>query len=242
MLEFFVGHRGECKLLCFWSILVLDMKLAKSILEIKFSDVPELFSYKAKILKALNVSVPKNQAYITENVDIKVEDQFAHIYVTSNLIGLTIERASNKVASQFFISVLTKLEPLFRLSKSKQTGYRVIYYEDTELSFPDLVQVYKENYLKDNSLISDSVDVALPLTFKINNSRVNFMSGPMEKEQFVAGLEYPNLDSEKVHFLDLDFINSDVDYSIEAISNFIKSTQKEHEKIIAKVEELVIYG
>jgi hypothetical protein len=217
------------------------MQLARCILEIKYKELPDLFAYKKKVLKALEIDMHENTPTLTENINIEVKDQSAHIAVEAQRIHITIETSTSKQAQKFLCVVFKQINDLLHLNHAVQIGFRCFYIQKSDESMKDLVSIYKSSIFADTKLIQDAVDVGLSLTFKDGGYRVNFHSGPMEKDQLKMMLEHPPAAIKTAHFLDLDFVKGDVDVNDDTVRQYLEDVFSKHSNYIKEFENEVIY-
>lgn len=215
------------------------MRQIKAVLEVRYDIMPDLFTYKKRVLQALGLGTADNVASIVENVNIQVKNQFAHVTVEPYRLMITVERCESKKAQEFIIGVYEKLNNLLHLSSVKQVGYRCMFISESDDKFSDLVNVYKNRFFKDTSLVTQSVDVAIPLTFKVDDFRVNFASGPMEPKEIKERLEYKDIDVKNSYYVDLDFIKYNLAISAKQMKQHIEDVRNHQKKFIGDWEAAI---
>lgn len=215
------------------------MRQIKAILELRYENVPELFTHKKKILNALGESSQSDDTSFVEHINIQVKNQYGHIAVEAFRTVITVERTEVKKAQEFILGVYSRLENILNIKDVKQIGYRCFFIDERDAKFEDLVSIYKENFYKDSALLASAVDVAVPLTFKLNGYRVNFMSGPMEPAQVKDMLEYKDIVLKNSFFVDLDFIKYDEQINSKSLKEHIKDVTNRQKELLTKLEEVI---
>ncbi len=212
------------------------MKQIKAILEIRYEQMPELFAYKNKVVRALGGSDAEKQASLVENVNIRAENQFAHISVEPYRLLITVERRESKKAQEYILGVYEKIDNLLHLSSVKQVGYRCIFIEESDDKFNDLVARQRAAFYRSTSLTDDATDVAMPLTFKIGDYRVNFLGGPVKPNELKDRLEYKDIEAKNSFLIDLDFIKYNLSVSRRSLKQHIEEVRKYQKDLIGKWE------
>jgi hypothetical protein len=223
--------------------MIIAMRLVKAALEIRFEGYSPLFEHKRKIIDALGIEDIPTEPNILESVDIKVSQQFAHIVVEGKRILIITEQTTPRLSREFITGVLNKLERPYGLTNltAQQLGYRCFFIHESEETFRDMVTQFKTSLFSSAALYEDAVDVGLPLTFNIDERRVNFQSGPMKPAQLKTFLEYPITGLQRSFVVDIDFIKNDLRVSADIVGRFIASVQVRQNELIRKWEEAVIY-
>ncbi len=106
----------------------------------------------------------------------------------------------NVMATFNKIGELIKLPPLTRL------GIRSYWIEKADVSFTQLVSLYKEILYKPNSIVAQSTDIGTTFTLADDGNTVSVAFGPMELSQLKGILRFqpPEL-PDVVTFLDVDY-------------------------------------
>lgn len=217
------------------------MQQVKAVLEIRYKELPGIFAYKKQILHKLVGDKAdkqlKDKQTFTENIKLEIENQKAIVHVQAHRTIITIEQTGYKGAQKFIQEVYKKVWDMLKVAKADQIGYRCMFIESSELDFQELVAKYKRTLLRDTNLITDAVDVALPLTFKVDDFHINFMTGPMEAKELLNGnLEFSadNL-PDCFSFVDLDFIKYKQDATPKAVAAYcadVHTRQQEYLKLL----------
>ncbi|HEY1645381.1 MAG TPA: hypothetical protein VGF75_03260 [Candidatus Saccharimonadales bacterium] len=215
------------------------MKQIKAVLEIRYDQMPELFAYKNKVVRALGGTDAEKQASLVENVNIQAKDQFAHISVEPYRLLISVERREPKKAQEYILGVYEKVDNLLHLSSVKQVGYRCMFTEESDDSFKDLVSRQKTAFFKDTAIAADATDVAMPLTLKIDDYRVNFQSGAVKPDELKERLEYKDLNVKNSYLIDLDFIKYNLSISRRSLKQHIEEIRNYQKSLISKWEEAI---
>lgn len=213
------------------------MQQVRTILEIRYKELPSIFAYKKQILHKLIGDAAdkqlKDKQTFTENIKLEIEKQKATVHVQANRTVITIEQAGHNASHKFIQEVYKKVWDMLKISKVDQIGYRCGFIEPSELAFDDLVAQYKRSFLQENSLIADAMDVGLPLTFKVDGYRINFMTGPMTDEELKRSqLEFPADLPKTFSFVDLDFIKYQHDGTPKAVAAFCSDVHKRQQEYL----------
>ena len=93
------------------------MQLIRSVFEVRYEEVPSVFDYKSKILSKLSVQTQIDKSRITENVNIKAENDRAVISVEANRTLLIVEGRNAKKANEYILTVYKKINELLKKIK-----------------------------------------------------------------------------------------------------------------------------
>jgi hypothetical protein len=216
------------------------MQQVTAILELRYEELPNVYAYKRKLLNALGADKAP-QATLIENIDFRITEEKAKVLIEPNRTAMSIEQAKPDVSLAFFLKLYERLDNLIHYSKVKQIGYRGVFAERSDKTFGTLLKEYKAAFFTDNPLLKDAIDVGVPLTFEIEDYRVNFISGPMKHDQ-LNGMIDSDITGKRFLTVDLDFIRNDVTTSRKFIKEFCRDVQEKQKQIIRKWEETMRGG
>lgn len=212
------------------------MRQVKAILELRYSQLPTVYDYKRKILESLTAKPQKTTKALVEGIDLRISENKARIIVESNRIVVNIEQTNLAKAQDFFMTIYDRADKFLHFSHIDQIGYRSLYVDDQTQPFNRLVDKYKLAFYKDSPLVIEANDVGIPLTYKTDDTRINFMSGPMLKEQLTGLLEYSIDGLDRVYFIDIDIIKNDIDISRRVLKNYFAEIKDKQKELITKWE------
>ena len=108
-------------------------------------------------------------------------------------------------------------------------GARSIWVKQYNNSFTSLLDIYKKSFYRQCSLVKNSQDVAVCLTLKFQNDKVNFTTAPINKKQ---------LASQVLRFKR----NLHHDYALVDIDRFTDNFKNEQKKITKFLRESLSFA
>lgn len=162
------------------------MRSVKSTLIIEYSQLPEIFSFREKIIHSLTKKKPTEKLPVSDGIKVVAKNQKAHFIVDSRGVFITIEALTDQEIPNFFLSSLDKIKNVLKIDRADHMLYRRLYISESQKDFEGLLEVFKNKLLRRNEIINDASDVGLPLDFKINGYSAHTKCGPMKKSQLIS--------------------------------------------------------
>lgn len=163
------------------------MELKKFIIELRYKDIASPFNFRASLFANLTGDVPKKEINIQEGLQVFIKDREAKFIVEPRRWGLSVNTISSiEDTKNFAQKIFKKVNSAVHWDKGVRIGVRTIWIEESSKKFSELVDLFKKHLLKDNKFVTDAIDVALPLTMQNGDDKINYLFGPMEKEQLIG--------------------------------------------------------
>jgi len=163
------------------------MKLLSIIFAIDFVKSQNLVleKNKADFLKFLSQGSFDTNKLPQLGLDINDEKTRTKVILNEEKIAIAVEHDNIENAKQRLTEVLTYIYDHYSYSEKiiSRIGLRTQWQEEWPSSFTKLVTKYKEIFYKKNIIVDSSIDVAVNLTLSDGSYRVNFVTGPMKKDQ-----------------------------------------------------------
>lgn len=214
--------------------MLLYMKQAKVILEFRYKDIPQVFTYRQKILSALTDEPVTAQPTINDAINLQVQQQHAVVQVEPHRTVISIEQAGNKATEEFLCSTYDRIDRIMHFDRVEQLGYRTIFYEESDEEFEDMVERYKSAFFKEQPLVNDATDISVPLTYETEGFRVNFQTGPMTGDEFKLRLDFEDIDVGNLYYVDIDHIKRDLKVSARILKQHMHEVRSMQDAIVNK--------
>lgn len=220
------------------------MQQVKTILEIHYKELPEIFAYKKRILGKLvgdNVDDQVDDHTFTEDIRLEIENQKAIVLVQSHRTMIAVENNDAETAHALVQELYKKIWDILKISDVNRISYRSLFIKPSTLKFDDLVLLHKNAFFKETSLLQESQDVGLPLTFNADGYRIDFMTGPMTKNELRhTRLDYDN-DAlpDTFSFAQLNVTKVNHDGAPDAVAGHCVDVRKKNQKYLALWEEII---
>jgi len=197
-------------------------------LEIRYSEPAKQFLVLDAVVKAISDKPIDKKIVVGGSFEITLKDKSAKILIEPQRIALSIEEEKSLAeVSDFVDSILKKIFSQISFPKVLRIGCRTLWLKEYPDTFENLIKKYKDVFYKDVPLITQSSDVAIPLTLEEGGRKINFNSGPMKKEQFMALYSQMKNETsipEKFIFVDIDFfaaLSSPCNFQKKDILDFV---------------------
>ena len=162
------------------------------------------------------------------------------VFAEPRRFALNIEE--NMTADQlkgFINDMANKINNYLQWGQMQRIGVRTFWTKEVS-DFDKLVATSKDILFKENSLLNEATDVALPLTLVNGNEKINYNFGPMKKEQLIQQfLNFKNAENvpDVFAFIDTDYYGIlDRNFSKNHFREFLNRAFEVSEK---KVNETV---
>jgi hypothetical protein len=219
------------------------MQPIRTIIEIRYKEQSRQLDFVNGIIKAVGgTPVPANKISLNQTFNIQPKDKNMTIIVEPQRLVLNTEEEFSNIEQQnnSILKITDKLNDYLQWGDVYRIGIRTFWIKEVS-SFSTLLSKIKEVFFKENSLLEQCIDVAIPLTFNAGSTdKVNFNFGPMKKEQiFQQYLQFK--DNKKIPenfaFVDIDYyrLPTSTKYSKKYFLNLLNQAMGEGQK---KSEEL----
>ena len=145
-------------------------------------------------------------------MNIGITNKFATLVVEPKRWALTVGNITDQNEFRKFAKdAFNRITKAVNWGDGTRIGVKTIWVESVETPFDSLTNSLKEKLLKNNKLVEESVDIALPLTLVDGECKVNYIGGAVQKEEFLAkygGFE----DKQNASDLPQVAIVADIDY------------------------------
>lgn len=210
------------------------MRHIKSILELRYSDVPEVFQTKNRLYFAITGQKNISPSFV-EPVQVLINDQKAKVVIEPNRVSFSLEDTTFNRAAEFFATIFERINAELNLKQAMRFGFRNIFVHECTDSFEDIASNFKDKFFVNGPLINKATDYGLPLTYKVGDLTIGFIAGPMKGDQLKA--QYIEFDHENLpdvcYLVDLDASVQNTSLSKRNILTTLKDMQQA-QKDIAK--------
>lgn len=162
------------------------MNPIRIITEIRYKDPAQQFTFVNGIIRAVGGTPPQsNQLLFGGSVQIRLKDKKVMVFAEPRRFALNIEDDMTIDQLKIFINdIAVKINNHLQWGQMQRIGIRTFWAKEVG-DFDKLVVTSKDILFKQNSLVDEATDVALPLTLINGNEKINYNFGPMKKEQLV---------------------------------------------------------
>lgn len=212
----------------------LVMKLVKLIVEIRYDKIPKSLDFRRRLFKLItNQEFPKERGVPSESFGVISKNKKVHVLIGPLKSGVDINQPDTltravQECTGFFRTVGKEVS----WEELKRIGVRSMWVHPVSITLDELKERFRQSFYKDIPLVTEAEDVAVCLTLKDSNKRINFNAGPMEKAQLISQFLPPApIDETKIPatfaFIDYDYYKvGNISYSVNYIQNFIDSAVK----------------
>ena len=218
------------------------MRPIRLVLEIRHSQVPELFLNKEKIFLAITGQESPINSFNGEGIRVHIKKKKMFVVVEPGRTGVLTEELSNEKNSKDLIyQIFSKLNEHLSWKKIDRVGIRSFWIHPTEENFDNFVQIFKDVFFNtSNDVLNESKDVGSFLTLYDGNNRVNFISGPMEKAQLLN--EYMTYKDgtfpDRFVFVDIDYSITNTSFSDALVKDSLDKAMGYSRSKSSQVEQL----
>lgn len=195
------------------------MNPIRFIFEIRFTEPSRRYDFTFGVAKALGHELP----HVAGGQAVRIVPKDRRISITVEVARFAInieEPLKYKEVESLILDNLFRLQSTMQWNKFSRIGYRTSSVKSVN-DFEDLVSLSKKKLFQDNSLVSSASDVALPLTLRDENKKINFSYGPMRKEELSRfGFEFQIDSPDAFAYVDLDYFSTE-EHGLS--SNYVKS-------------------
>ncbi len=204
------------------------MNLINLIIELRYKNTPESFDFKRKLFQVINDDkMPTNIPPFKEGLSIDIKKKKMKVIIESNRTAVGIELIENiNNTTDFVKKFFCKINKEINWNKIDRIGVKTIWAHTTTKPLNKLIAKFKNKFYSNNDLISESEDIALCLTLedKDNNSKINYNSGIIEKNELIN--RYFNFKDitvpKRCVLVDIDYYKmEEFSYSDETLSSFL---------------------
>jgi hypothetical protein len=194
------------------------------ILEVRFKHKTPLIEKdnRVQFIEKISGKPVKQPPNAWQGLDFNYQPLRMRLVLEEERFSISVQIDEEESAQDRLLEMLSKIYRDFQYKNNeiKRIGVRSIWFSDWNSSFTNLVNKYKNIFYKDNTIVSESTDVAVNFILKDKDLyKMNFISGPMKPEQGMDQLIFKDIS------LPHDFIFVDLDrYKLEGLSN-INSAQ-----------------
>jgi hypothetical protein len=220
------------------------MTLHKIIVELRYKKAAHPFTFRSKIFKEITGNLPDRNPVIRESISIEIKDKLAKVIIEPNRWVVSIEKIEGVSEIKEYLEKLNnKLHAAAVWKEAVRIGVRTIWIQGTDQTSSQLISQFKERLFKTNSLISESEDVALPLTLKKGEVRINYIAGPVTKEEIKE--KHLDNDSDTLPeaglLVDIDYLLvKEMEYPKQKFKKFLADALEYSERKAAETNELVL--
>jgi hypothetical protein len=201
------------------------MNPIRSVVEIRFGEPSRRYDFISGVARALGSQVPPTP--LGQRLRVQPRGRRVSINVEATRFWINVEEELKaKEFETIVLDYMVKLQENLQWGKLSRIGYRMMWVKAAE-DFEQLAKVSKQKLFQDNPIISSAIDVALPLTLADGNRKINFIYGPMKKEELTSnhGFEFDVTAQPDVFaFIDIDYYSSEKqNFSPRQVRAFLES-------------------
>ncbi len=188
------------------------MNLIRTVLELRYDKPATQFNFLGNVIQSLGGSpIDAKKIVFQGGVRIKLGDKKSLVVIETQRIAIGIEESVQiDDLITLVCNLCRKVNEQLNWGKISRIGLRTDWIQQVN-DFEALVASSKTKLFQNNGLIGESTDIALPLTFFDQGNRVNYVYGPMKKEQATAQyLDFKN--DEETARIPQSFGMVDIDY------------------------------
>ncbi|MBI1803589.1 MAG: hypothetical protein HY033_02000 [Ignavibacteriae bacterium] len=186
------------------------MRPIRSILEIRYENPAKQFNFLRGLIQAIG-GTPKtgNELQIIQKVRIPINNRRISIHLEATRYAINIEeQLEEKELGKILLDLSEKINSQLQWGTALRIGLRMMWTKEVS-DFEKLVNLSKQKLFSDNSLVNESIDVAVPLTLLDGENRINYNYGAMKREELsIQGFEFETTMKDVSDF----FAFIDVDY------------------------------
>jgi len=162
------------------------MNPIRTIIEIRYKDPAQQFTFISGIIRAVGGTPPApSQLLFGGSVQIRLKDKKIMVFAEPRRFALNIEENMTLDQLKGFINDMAgKINNHLQWGQMQRIGIRTFWIKEVS-DFDTLVTTSKGILFKENSLLNEATDVALPLTLINGSEKINYNFGPMKKEQLI---------------------------------------------------------
>lgn len=212
------------------------MQLKRIVLEVRFKDIARSFNWRAQLAQGItgNASAPSLESPINEGLEINIAEGKTKVQIQSRRFALVIDDCSDRAEMKMVIDrVMQRVYNAVGWQTMLRIGVRTIWVEEFDGTLDALIRKLRERNFADNAIVNQATDVAVTLTLRDGENSVNYISGPMSKEELAT--KYSINDDNGGVIPDVILV-VDSDYSSATETSFSKN------KVVNFFEKAVDYG
>jgi hypothetical protein len=223
------------------------MKIGDIVLEARLSDKIPFIERDKRIdlVKEFGGKTSPQNSKDIHTVDIRPKDKPVRIVAQENRFAISLQ-ADNKI--MVVKKAKRQLRDIYKVIdysnvKLARLGVKIVWLEETNFDFQNLVDKFKETFYNlDSNLIKSSTDISVNLTLKDGDSLVNFLMGPVSAQEASGYTSFPvKLNSEANIFVMVDrFTLDNRKASLDYIYQFTDDSAEYSEKIAKQVIKIVV--
>ena len=162
------------------------MNPIRTITEIRYKDPAQQFTFISGIIRAVGGNPPSsNQLLFGGSVQIRLKEKRVMVFAEPRRFALNIEdNMTTDQLKNFINDMAMKVNNHLQWGQMQRIGIRTFWVKEVN-DLDKLVSTSKDILFKENSLLDEAIDVALPLTLVNGDEKINYNFGPMKKQQLV---------------------------------------------------------
>jgi len=181
-------------------------------LEIRFKDYGRPFNWRENLIRSITGSVEIKEAKVNirDAIEIDLKNQNSKILIEQERLTIFSEHYLDiEQYKKFIDSVLERIVNNINWNKTSRIGIRAIWTYGVSDSYEDLVKKIKDNNFCKNTIVDESKDVALSLTFSDGKNEINYNSGVMSKKEIMQkyGISLENNAPDNCLVADVDYFS-----------------------------------
>jgi len=183
------------------------MNLLQVIVELRHSTPLKLFSPYEELYRSLTEKeLPEKQVPLP-GFELTVSEKQMRIVVDPRRTTIVLGDVPNVgYCTDNVMAVFRKINDLVKLPSLSRLGERSYWVEESQLSFDELVSVYKRKIYKPTNIIEESIDVGVSFILTSGECKANVAFGPMELTQLESMFLFKPPKLPKVAtFLNIDY-------------------------------------
>lgn len=176
-------------------------------------------------MEAVAGKAPERQSVspISESLQVNLKDENARIIIQAQKMSIFTDSCSDIDVLKKLVSKIVERTSEIGWDTTLRIGIRTIWLEPSNLNFLELVKSLKEKNYVPNAIVNESIDLAISFTLKDGNNQINFISGPVTREE--ASLKYEiekNTLPEVALAVDLDYFTlNEMKFSEINVAEFV---------------------